>query len=105
VAASTPFSFDFDYCQSKNRGTVEACPNALNIAAGESCLFVLPQQNSKTEVAFAILPRRIGERPLPLVALRMCLSLYGILANWRRTLVPGMAAHAWSDIYGGWLHP
>jgi membrane protease YdiL (CAAX protease family) len=32
-------------------------------------------------------------------------ALYGILANWRRTLVPGMAAHVWSDIYGGWLHP
>jgi uncharacterized protein len=32
-------------------------------------------------------------------------ALYGILARWRRTLVPGMAAHAWSDIYGGWLHP
>ena len=32
-------------------------------------------------------------------------ALYGILAHWRRTLVPAMAAHAWSDIYGGWLHP
>jgi uncharacterized protein len=32
-------------------------------------------------------------------------ALYGILAHWRRTLVPGMAAHAFSDIYGGWLHP
>lgn len=31
--------------------------------------------------------------------------LYGVLAHWRRSLVPGMAAHAWSDIYGGWLHP
>ena len=29
--------------------------------------------------------------------------LYGVLAHWRRTLVPGIAAHAWSDIYGGWL--
>ena len=32
-------------------------------------------------------------------------ALYGILAYWRRTLVPGIAAHAWSDVYGGWLHP
>ena len=32
-------------------------------------------------------------------------ALYGILAHWRRTLVPGIAAHAWSDIYGGWLRP
>ncbi len=31
--------------------------------------------------------------------------LYGMLAWWRRSLVPGMFAHAWSDIYGGWLHP
>ncbi len=31
--------------------------------------------------------------------------LYGILAYWRRTLAPGIAAHAWSDIYGGWLRP
>jgi uncharacterized protein len=32
-------------------------------------------------------------------------ALYGILAQCRRTLVPGIAAHAWSDIYGGWLRP
>jgi uncharacterized protein len=32
-------------------------------------------------------------------------ALYGILAYWRRTLMPGIAAHAWSDIYGGWLRP
>ena len=32
-------------------------------------------------------------------------ALYGLLAWWRRSLVPGMAAHAWSDIYGGWLRP
>lgn len=32
-------------------------------------------------------------------------ALYGLLALWRRTLVPGIAAHAWSDIYGGWLRP
>lgn len=31
--------------------------------------------------------------------------LYGLLAHWRKSLLPGMAAHAWSDIYGGWLHP
>lgn len=29
--------------------------------------------------------------------------LYGVLAHWRRSLLPGMAAHAWSDVYGGWL--
>jgi membrane protease YdiL (CAAX protease family) len=31
--------------------------------------------------------------------------LFGLLAQWRRSLVPGMAAHAWADIYGGWLNP
>jgi membrane protease YdiL (CAAX protease family) len=30
--------------------------------------------------------------------------LFGLLAQWRRSLVPGMAAHAWGDIYGGWLN-
>ena len=30
-------------------------------------------------------------------------ALYGLLAQWRSSLVPGMAAHAWADIYSGWL--
>jgi uncharacterized protein len=29
--------------------------------------------------------------------------LYGVLAAWRKTLRPGMIAHAWSDVYGGWM--
>ena len=29
--------------------------------------------------------------------------LYGGLALWRGSLRPGMAAHAWSDVYSGWL--
>jgi membrane protease YdiL (CAAX protease family) len=32
-------------------------------------------------------------------------ALFGLLAEWRRSLVPGMAAHAWADIYSGWLNP
>jgi membrane protease YdiL (CAAX protease family) len=33
-----------------------------------------------------------------------CFGLvYGGLALWRRSLRPGMAAHAWSDVYSGWL--
>jgi membrane protease YdiL (CAAX protease family) len=32
-------------------------------------------------------------------------ALYGLLAQWRRSLAPGMAAHAWSDVYSGWLSP
>jgi membrane protease YdiL (CAAX protease family) len=31
--------------------------------------------------------------------------LYGLLARWRRSLVPGTIAHIWGDIYGGWLNP
>ena len=31
--------------------------------------------------------------------------LYGSLALWRRSLRPGMIAHAWSDIWAGWLAP
>jgi CAAX protease family protein len=30
--------------------------------------------------------------------------LYGVLVQWRQSILPGMASHAWSDIYGGWLH-
>jgi membrane protease YdiL (CAAX protease family) len=29
--------------------------------------------------------------------------LYGVLAAWRRNLRANMIAHAWSDIWGGWL--
>lgn len=32
-------------------------------------------------------------------------ALFGLLAQWRQSLVPGMAAHAWADIYSGWLNP
>ena len=31
-------------------------------------------------------------------------ALFGLLAQWRRSLVPGMTAHAWADIYSGWLN-
>ncbi len=29
--------------------------------------------------------------------------LYGLLAWWRKNLRPGIIAHAWSDIFGGWI--
>jgi membrane protease YdiL (CAAX protease family) len=29
--------------------------------------------------------------------------LYGVLAAWRKNLRANMIAHAWSDIWGGWL--
>ncbi len=31
--------------------------------------------------------------------------LYGLLAWWRRSLRPGMTAHAWSDVFSGILSP
>ncbi len=31
--------------------------------------------------------------------------LYGGLAPWRRSLRPGIAAHAWTDVWSGWLAP
>jgi uncharacterized protein len=30
--------------------------------------------------------------------------LYGALVAWRRNLRASMIAHAWSDIFEGWLH-
>lgn len=30
--------------------------------------------------------------------------LFGVLAYWRKSLLPGMVLHAWSDIYGGYLY-
>jgi uncharacterized protein len=30
-------------------------------------------------------------------------ALYGVLAAWRKSLRPGMIAHAWSDVFGGLL--
>ncbi len=29
--------------------------------------------------------------------------LFGLLAWWRKNLRPGIIAHAWSDIFGGWI--
>jgi len=29
--------------------------------------------------------------------------LYGALVAWRRNLGASMIAHAWSDVWGGWL--
>ena len=37
-----------------------------------------------------------GQRPGQMLG-----SLYGVLAQWRKSLRPGMLAHAWADTYGG----
>jgi len=39
-----------------------------------------------------------GVAPVALIALYGV--LYGLLAAWRKSLMPGMIAHAWSDIFG-----
>ena len=31
--------------------------------------------------------------------------LFGILAAWRKSLIVGMVAHGWQDIWAGWLSP
>jgi uncharacterized protein len=41
----------------------------------------------------------------PVVTISVLGVLYGLLARWQRSLLPGMVSHAWSDIYGGWLNP
>lgn len=43
--------------------------------------------------------------PKQVVIITVLGILYGVLAHWRRNLLPGIAAHAWSDVYGGWLRP
>jgi len=30
-------------------------------------------------------------------------GIYGLMAHWRRSLKPGMIAHAWTDIFSGLL--
>ena len=36
----------------------------------------------------------------PVVRITMFGVLFGLLAVWRKSLRPGMIAHAWSDIFG-----
>jgi membrane protease YdiL (CAAX protease family) len=31
--------------------------------------------------------------------------LYGLMVQWRRTILPGMASHIWADIISGWPNP
>jgi hypothetical protein len=40
---------------------------------------------------------------VPVVHIVVIGVLFGALAAWRKTLRVGMVAHAWQDIWGGWL--
>jgi membrane protease YdiL (CAAX protease family) len=40
---------------------------------------------------------------VPVVYIVVIGVLFGALAAWRKTLRSGMVAHAWQDIWGGWL--
>jgi membrane protease YdiL (CAAX protease family) len=37
------------------------------------------------------------------VSIALLGSLFGLVAAWRRTLRVGMVAHAWQDVWAGWL--
>ena len=39
------------------------------------------------------------------VSITMLGVLFGAFAAWRKTLRPGMVAHAWHDVWAGWLSP
>jgi membrane protease YdiL (CAAX protease family) len=39
----------------------------------------------------------------PVIVISTLGVLYGLLATWRKSLLPGMVAHTWSDIYEGYL--
>jgi membrane protease YdiL (CAAX protease family) len=41
--------------------------------------------------------------PKQVVTITVLGLIYGLLAWWRRSLRPGMLAHAWSDVFGGLL--
>ncbi|HEY3055529.1 MAG TPA: CPBP family intramembrane glutamic endopeptidase [Thermoanaerobaculia bacterium] len=39
----------------------------------------------------------------PMIGISVYGAMFGLLAWWRRSLVPGMLAHLWTDIYGGFF--
>ena len=52
-------------------------------------------------LVFGLMHAYQGWRPV-LVIIGMGI-LFGMLAAWRKTLRVGMVAHAWQDIWAGWL--
>jgi membrane protease YdiL (CAAX protease family) len=37
----------------------------------------------------------------PMIAISIYGAMFGLLAWWRRSLMPGILAHAWTDVFGG----
>lgn len=52
-------------------------------------------------VVFAAMHAYQGWRPVVQIAILGL--LFGALATWRKTLRVGMVAHAWTDVWSGWL--
>jgi uncharacterized protein len=52
-------------------------------------------------VVFAAMHAYQGWRPV--VQIAVLGLLFGVLAAWRKTLRVGMVAHAWTDVWSGWL--
>jgi membrane protease YdiL (CAAX protease family) len=50
---------------------------------------------------FAVMHGYQGMQNVAIIA--VLALLFGVLAAWRRSLLPGMMSHAASDIWGGWL--
>ena len=69
------------------QGQITAMTN--NVAAG----IVLPS------IAFGAVHSSQGVRPAVLLALYG--AMFGALAHWRKTVRPGMIAHAWNDAFAG----
>jgi membrane protease YdiL (CAAX protease family) len=68
----------------------------LRVLTGNVWLAIIGQA-----VVFALMH---GYQGLQNVAIILVLALlFGVLAAWRRSLLPGMMSHAASDIWGGWL--
>jgi len=52
-------------------------------------------------LVFGLMHAYQGWRPVVVVSVTGV--LFGALAAWRRTLRIGMVAHAWQDVWAGWL--
>jgi membrane protease YdiL (CAAX protease family) len=52
-------------------------------------------------VLFGVMHAYQGWRPVAQII--VIGVLFGVLATWRKTLRVGMIAHAWLDVWGGWL--
>ena len=88
TSASAGFCEEFVF-----RGYVQRQLLALS---GSAAVAVLGQA-----VVFAAMHAYQGWRPV--VQIAVLGVLFGALAAWRKTLRVGMVAHAWQDVWAGWL--